>query len=434
MRIFFLRQSNHRDLTRCSGVFCQKVGAYMGAWGLFSALFFSFSLCAEQAYLRVPLTSLEVVSDRVDVPSEEDEALKDDVVLELGPRSRIRANFRLSAEERKMAGELPKTPGRVGLFLRRPRNVTASVQRGTLEKCDSGFCSAIFNSNRQVVFYEEFIKNPGDWYVQILQNPALEERLLEIQEGESPPWSWYLGGDIGRNSIVLEESSSTPYNAFKQSRRTSWGGVWAANLKVQSWELLARNYTVTLDTEGFFADDFLSSVEIREYQLRWRRPIDAHSRWGLSLGMLSKRFITSNDDEAILNTKYNTLPLGAFYEFVLPWDIVTWSEGSAVLEVGQGEAGVDMGFLGSAEDTDLWKRGQSASWRFFRIYADYRVKTRAESLWYDGWYTGLRASFMFLGDTFEGEAEGPSTGLPVGTTTSGTEFQWGWYFGRGFSW
>lgn len=384
--------------------------------------------------LRIPLTSLELVDEVAGRPLELKEG--DDRILEVGARQKIRVRFKLSDLNRQaLSKELPRGENRLGLFLSRERQAIASVQRGTLEACDSGFCSAIFQGNASFQFYADRLSKPQEWFVQILQNPVLEERLLEVEKNESGWFSvdWIQASlSFGRKAVTLSEKSSTPFNDSKISRRTSFGNEWTLFSNVDRWEIYARFYGATLDTKGFFLDDFVSKVSEQQYSLAYGYPLKDWFLLGATFGKHSATFSTTNDDASILNTDYGAFYYGPYVRYLLLYDLWSLKSGEFVLDWGEGMLGYYRSFKGSSKDTGDWKRGESSSWQFSRIRFQHTFKTRASSIWFDKIILGVESEYDLLSEKFSGAPSGPSTGLPSGSESTGSQFFWKISIGREF--
>jgi len=384
--------------------------------------------------LRIALTSLELLDTQAGSTLELKEG--DDRVLEIGARQQVRARFKLpSGGGAAILKQIPKGENRIGLFLNREREAIASVQRGTLEKCETSFCSAVFQGNGSFQFYIDELKNPSNWFVQILQNPILEERLLEVENSDS---GWFNVDWIqatlsyGRKAVKLSETSSTPFNDSKISRKTSFGNEWTLFSNFDRWEFYGRLYSVTLDTQGFFSDDFKTNVSEKQYTLSYGYPVSDWILFGLTFGKIGSTFDTTNDDASILSSTYSAFLYGAYGRYILPFDIYGFQDGSFVLDAGQGMLGYYRSLKGRAKDTGEWKRGKSSVWNLTRIRYQHALKTRAASVWLDKLLLGGEVEVDFMSDKFTGAAEGPSLGLPAGTEATGSQLFWKIFIGREF--
>lgn len=384
--------------------------------------------------LRIPVTSLERVDEVAGRPLELKEG--DDRILEVGARQKIRVRFKFSDLSRQvLSKELPRGENRLGLFLLRERQTIASVQRGTLEACDSGFCSALFEGNALFQFYADRFSKPQEWFVQILQNPVLEERLLEIEKNGA---AWFRADWIqvslsyGLKAVTLSEKSSTPFNDSKVSRKASFGSEWTLFSNIDRWEIYARFFGATLDTKGFFLDDFISKVSERQYSLSYGYPLHDWVLLGATLGKHSAVFSTTNDDASILNTEYRAFHYGPYLRYLVPYDLWSLKSGDFVLDSGEGMLGYYRSFKGSSKDTGDWKRGESSYWQFSRIRFQHAFKTRASRVWLDKIILGLEGEYDLLSEKFRGAPSGPSIGLPAGSESKGSQFFWKIYMGREF--
>jgi len=277
---------------------------------------------------------------------------------------------------------------------------------------------------------------PSEWFVQTLQNPAIEERWLELGAQPDVPWimEWRAEARYSRQGLFLKESSSTAYNAFKRSQRITYGNRYDLQLGLNNFDLNYTTWSVFLSTTGFFADSFETKYKGNTLSLGWGEPLGSYTLAGVQLGMESAEFETTNDDEAILNSKYSAVPIGLYFKYILPRDIFSVFSGKFALEYGRGKLAVDYNLISSAEDIGEWKRGSSGKWSKLQFYVEHFLVTRSTSIWLTDFKLGSWFQFARASETFSGEPEGPSTGLPVGTETSGNYFSWGFTFGRQYTW
>ena len=391
--------------------------------------------------VRLEVTSVGFIDDIKKEEAPDKEPVKEEKTKggEVGTSKKVRVNFRITDKLRNMKPpyKVSGDEGRVGLFLRRERGTHASVQRGTLEKCETGYCSAIFNDNALFRFYGESMANPGEWFVQSLQNPAIDERWLELAKREEPPaWDylWRIEARYSRMGLYLKETSSTPFNASKQSRRRSYGNRFELQVGMDDLDLFFRQWGVALSTTGFFSDSFSTDYKGVSYGMAYGQVLGKYFVVGGQLARDDLKFITSNDDEAILNTRYIGFPLGVYMKYLLPWDVFSLFGGGFVFEVGEGKVSADYTLFGGAEDTDEWKRGSSGSWKKIQFDWEHFFTTRSTSLWFHDWKIGVMFGFAKANESFSGDAEGPSSGLPSGTKTSGNYVTWGFTLGRQHTW
>jgi hypothetical protein len=335
--------------------------------------------------------------------------------------------------------DIPKGENRIGLFLKRERQAVASVQRGTLEKCDTGYCSAIFQGNESFQFYADDMKRPGSWFVQILQNPVLEERMIEVDRKEDKgifDFSSIIAEfNYGRQSIVLDETSSTPFNKSKVSRKTSWGNLLRVQATLDSWELLFSLYGATLDTTGFFSDAFISKVNHTEYSLHYTYMPWEYLLVGVGGGSDSFRFDTNNDDESILASKYDAYYASLETRYKLPWNLLRLWDGAFVVDAGDGLLSAKKSLMGSAEDVGVYLRGVEGTHSFLRFDFEHVIPMRSTSPWFDRLRLGLGFQYQRNSGVMSGEAKGPSNlngTLPTGTVSSGKQVSYKIILGREF--
>jgi|GEM_PF-2869140 len=383
---------------------------------------------------RVPVTGMRVIAEGA--AKEVSEEGKTPLVL--GQRQNIVVRFKLP--DGVVGKEVPKQENRIGLFLIREREAIASVQRGTLQKCETGFCSAVFQSNESFQFFAEEMKNPNRWFVQLLQNPVLEERLIEVDGSDEDSGIFGISSafaelNYGRQTIVLEEKTTTPFNRAKVSRRTSWGDLFRIQASLDRWEVQFSMFAARLATENFFEDAKVSEVIEQEMGGAYTfLPWDA-LLLGLGAGKENFTFSTTNDDEGILTTSYNAWYVSGLTRYRLPWDIFTLGGGAFAMSFGDGLLSLKKGLGGSAQDTGEYRRGTQGSWKFLRFDYEHVFSFRAKSAWFDKLKLGFGYQMQNNSDIFTGAASGPmgpSGLLPSGTTSSGKQSSFKFFIGREF--
>lgn len=353
--------------------------------------------------------------------------------INIGDRETVQVRFQVGTDvDPKM---LPREGQRLGLFLRRDRDAIASIQRGTLLECKGRFCLAAFAGNVEMQFFAEEVRNPDKWFVQVLQNPILEERLIESEEKNKGLFDFdsiRLGVEYGRQGITLDEKSSTLFNSAKSSKRMSYGAEYRATLILDNWEFLYANYSAVLDTTGFFSDLFVTKARDRDISLSYVLTLWKYLQVGASASLLSFDFTTTADDEVLLSTQYSAWSGGGLVRYILPFEMFRLGSGNYVFDVGQGTIAYKSAVFSSATDVSSFKRGDKGDWTHWRLDYQHSFILRSGRAWLNGTQLGLGMQYQNNKNLFTGEPSGPGTAFLDGTSATGSQFSWKFFIAREF--
>lgn len=383
---------------------------------------------------RFSITSFEVINlTEAPRPKTGQEAESANGILsEVGARLALRARFRV--EDRQTARKMPPELGRVGLFLRRGPEAIASVQRGTLESCDSGFCSAVFAINASLSFFEQERSNKDTWFIQLLQNPVLEERLLEVESGkESFSWGTLsFGVSWGPHGTSISEESTSYFNSAKTSQRLSWGRFWNIGAEFNAWDLRYMSSDIALGTQGFFEDRFQSRIVESRYSLGYGVLLNKSLFLGAGAEYLQRTFSSADDEEGILPSEYRSVALLVYGKYEIPKVLLATRSGRFALDAGVSRVDLLQGLWGSARDTGSFKRGDSGSFRVTSFRFQHEFETRATRWWFNRYLVGVGFEYEINKGAFSGDPEGDYPSMPIGTSYTAKGLSWKLHIGRSF--
>ena len=382
---------------------------------------------------RLSVTSIEVLRKGVTQAPEDPGAPKNKIVLDIGERAQVKVRFQTSgsADPKKLS----RDPMRLGLFLTRERGAIASVQRGTLLECKDRFCVGVFESNDEMQFYSDELKNFDKWFVQALQNPVLEERLIEAENEKSGPFEFKsikLDLQYSRQAVVLDETSTTVFNSAKASKRASYGTAYKGTLMLDHWEISYANYSAVLGTRGFYAESFETKVRDRDIALAYVVSLFDKVSLGLSASRLDFDFVTTAVDEVLVSTQYGSWGLGAIVRYKLPYELFRFGGGNYVIDYGRGLVAFKKGLLSSANDVGEFKRGEKGKWTHWRLDFDHAFVLRSGRRWLNGTQLGVGTQYQNNANSFSGSASGFGVESIEGSSSYGDQFSWKFFIGREF--
>lgn len=384
---------------------------------LFGILTFPSISHASLFSIRVPVTSF--VSEDGEAPDDGNPGSPGDLTV----------RFYL---EPTLTRRLPKGDSRIGLFLKIESDVIAGMGRGKLKDCTSGFCSATFPYDRKLEFYQDYLDEPANWYLMVLQSPNLEERLNEALSEEDKSGPPDLSFECGLQGLTLEENSSTSFNSQKSTNKWSFGRKCSARYNTPLIALAYEQYGVNLSTLSFFEETFDTRYAESSYLLKVRYRISPSvTFWGGGVYRTSS-FVTPNDDFEIISSENAVALMSADVSVDWNTELLSISEGFWGLYLDRSVFSTDFSVWGSVADTGDFIRGTSGSYSEIRIGGTTGLISKSKSFWLNNITLHLSFVLDFYDLNFSGTADGPSFSLEDNTQASGRRVFWGFSVGRKF--